>query len=461
MNRKLKSNTWNPRIQKWKREKIKPEYVYTEFEPVPDGMEVLQRRRSSAAKRYIFAMIVVFVLLIMMAGGYAYYRLPYRCVKDFLVVEAGEECPSVGEFLKWECDTASIVAGPDEKMEFNHVGDYEVVIHLYHQDVATILHVVDSTPPVIQTRNKTIMFGETYAPDDFLESVADSTDWKVSCKDQPDIQCGGIYPITLEVEDEGGNITEAKAQLEVLQDTTPPVIEGVKELTITEGGTVSYKKGVTVTDDYDDAVALEVDYSAVDTNTPGDYKVIYRAADKYGNVTEISTVLHVKQMPIAPNGTPITEEMVNAEADKILASITDSSMSQYEVIKAIYNWTHGKVAYKDGTPKSDWLEGAYYGLVLRKGDCYVYAMTAKCLLTRAGIINMDIERIRVGNGMHFWNLVDIGEGWHHFDTCRRADGSTFFYLTDAELMAYSNTHTAPDYPDGSHNYDRTLYPEIP
>lgn len=461
MNRKQNLNTRNPRTQEWKRGKVKPEYVYTGYEPIPGRTKALPRRRSSAAKKYPLVLIAAFALLIALAGGYIYYRLPYRCVRDFLVIEAGKECPSVEEYLKWKCDTASIVSGPDKDMEINHVGDYEIIIHLYHQNIATILHVVDSTPPVIRTRNKTIMFGETYAPDDFLESVIDNTDWKVSYKEKPDIQCGGIYPITLEVEDEGGNVTEAETQLEVIQDITPPVIEGVKELTVTEGGSVSYKKGVTVTDDYDDAVALEVDYSAVDTNTPGDYKVIYRAADKYGNVTEISTVLHVKKIPQAPNGTPITEEMVNAEADKILASITNSSMSQYEVIKAIYNWTHGKIAYKDGTSKTDWVEGAYDGLVLRRGDCFVYAMTAKCLLTRAGITNMDIERIRVGNGMHFWNLVDIGEGWHHFDTCRRADGSTFFYLTDAELMAYSNTHTAPDYPNGSHNYDRTLYPEIP
>ena len=56
--------------------------------------------------------------------------------------------------------------------------------------------------------------------------------------------------------------------------------------------------------------------------------------------------------------------------------------------------------------------------------------------------------------MHYWNLIDIGEGWHHFDTCRRVDGSTFFYKTDAELMAYSNSH------DGTHNYDRSRYPDI-
>ncbi len=81
-------------------------------------------------------------------------------------------------------------------------------------------------------------------------------------------------------------------------------------------------------------------------------------------------------------------------------------------------------------------------------------MTAKCLLTRAGIKNMDIEKIPTPTTMHYWNLIDIGEGWHHFDTCRRVDGSTFFYKTDAELMAYSNSH------DGTHNYDRSRYPDI-
>ena len=56
--------------------------------------------------------------------------------------------------------------------------------------------------------------------------------------------------------------------------------------------------------------------------------------------------------------------------------------------------------------------------------------------------------------MHYWNLIDLGDGWHHFDTCRRKDGSTFFYKTDAELMEYSLAN------DNSHNYNRDLYPEI-
>lgn len=422
-----------------------------------------KRRRGVKVAVWILAACLAVLLLF---GGFAYYRLPYRCVKDAVTIEAGQRCPSVSEFLQWECEQAYIVSGISEDMEFTNVQDYRVVIHLYHQDVETTLHVVDTVPPEIQTRNREIVLGEEFELWDFVKSISDVTAYRVSYREKPEISAAGEYTVTLQVEDEGGNVTAAPARLKVIEDVTPPVIAGVEQLIITVGENVSYKRNVTVTDDHDDDAKLEVDTSQVDLDTPGDYIVVYRATDKFGNVAEVSTVLHVKALPVESTmpmvrGIPVTEEAVNAEADKLLASITTPTMSQYEVLRAIYNWCHSKIAYAEGTPKGNWVEGAYCGIVKGRGDCYAYAMSAKCLLLRAGITNMDIERVPTETGMHFWNLVDIGEGWHHFDTCRRADGSTFFYLTDAELMAYSETHTARDYPNGSHYYDRTLYPQIP
>ena len=431
------------------------------------SMKSSTKSSKNNSKTIIITLTACFIVMSAVIAGYVYYQLPYRCVKDSVTIEAGEACPSVAEFLEWEYEEAFFVSGIDEGMELNHVQDYEVTVHLYHQDIATILHVTDTVAPKIQTRDKTIMFGETFEIEDFVEEISDVTDWEVSYQEEPAIQGGGIYTVMLVVEDEGGNITEAQAQLEVIEDITPPVIEGVEEITITVGESVSYKRNIVVTDDYDDAVQLEIDNSEVDTDTPGDYRVVYRAEDKYGNVAEVETVIHVKEVPKVVTGSgpstnvPMTEEGVNAEADRILASITNSSMTQYEVLRAIYDWCHSKIAYVDGTSKSDWVEGAYAGLVSRRGDCYAYAMTAKCLLTRAGISNMDIQRVPYANKHHYWNIVDIGEGWHHFDTCRRSDGSTFFYLTDAELMAYSDKHTSRSYPNGTHYYDRSLYPEIP
>lgn len=418
-------------------------------------------RQKSRRRRSVAALTACLVaLLVLGAAGYVYYQLPHRCVKEDVTIEAGAPCPAVADFLEWPCKEAVIVSGISEDMVFSHVQDYEVIIHLYHQDITTMLHVVDTIPPELQTKDKVIMLDEDIQPEDFVEKVSDVTAYEVFWQEEPKIPGAGTYTLSLAARDEGGNITEAEAFLTVLQDVTPPVIDGVEEITIRAGESVSYKKNVTVTDDYDDAVELEVDNSQVDIDTPGDYTVWYRATDKYGNKAEVSTVLHVKK-PVVIDQVIVTEELVNAEADKILASITDPSMSQYEILEAIYNWCKYKIAYISETPKTDWVIGAYYGLVKRKGDCYAYAMSAKCLLDRAGITNMEIERIRYGNGMHFWNLVDIGEGWHHFDSCRQVGNETLVYMTDAELMEFSAAHTGRGYPNGSHYYDRSLYPEIP
>lgn len=439
-----------------------PDNSAIETEGEEENAQAVLPPKVKRKKRAIVLAACFAVLLILI--GFVYYELPYLCVKEAVTIEAGEGCPSVMEFLEWECKNAYFVSGIDEDMEFTHVQDYDVVIRLYHQNITTTLHVVDTVPPEMQTKDHTIMLGDAFEIEDFVESVSDITTYAVFYKEEPKVESAGIYTIGLVVKDEGDNIAVATAQLEVLQDVTPPVIEGVEEITITVGESVSYKRNITVTDDYDDAVKLVVDNSEVNVDIPGDYTVVYQATDKYGNMAEVSTILHVKAVNAEPGAAErpqVTEAAVNAAADDILASITNPSMSQYEVIKAIYDWCHSKIAYVDGTSKASWVDGAYAGLVLRKGDCFAYAMTAKCLLTRAGITNMDIERVRVGDSMHFWNLVDIGEGWHHFDTCRRSDGATFFYLTDAELMDYSESHISTRYPNGTHYYDRSLYPEIP
>ena len=92
------------------------------------------------------------------------------------------------------------------------------------------------------------------------------------------------------------------------------------------------------------------------------------------------------------------------------------------------------------------------------GNCFTYAAMAKFLLTRAGIENIDIVKV-VPEGStdiptHFWNLVNIGDGWYHYDVTPRKDGSTFFYITDAKLHEYSDKHNY------THRYDESLYPEI-
>ena len=140
-------------------------------------------------------------------------------------------------------------------------------------------------------------------------------------------------------------------------------------------------------------------------------------------------------------------------ADNVLAQIITPEMTQLEIVQAIYNYNTRHIGYINHSDKGDWIQAAWEGLAKGKGDCYVYACTAKLLLTRAGITNMDIAKIPARTS-HYWNLVDIGDGWYHFDTTPRKDHPTIFMWTDEQMMAYSNRHGK------SHNYDPELYPEI-
>lgn len=290
---------------------------------------------------------------------------------------------------------------------------------------------------------------ETVEPEDLIEKAEDATATKAAFVGNPDFTKPGEQIVELTVTDEGGNVTSVSVNVEVIEDTEAPVINGVEELTVAAGSSVSYRRNITVTDNYDDEVELTVDNSEVNLNAEGDYRITYIATDSAGNEAKETTILHVT-MPAAEQA---TEELINALADELLAKITTDDMSEYEKAEAIFNWVHGNIGYSDGTQKTDWIEGAYHGLVEHSGDCYVYAMTSKALLTRAGIRNMDIEKIP-SSTRHYWNLIDIGEGWYHFDATRRKDGYSFFYCTDEEVMEYSNTHR------GSHNYDPSEYPEI-
>lgn len=416
-----------------------------DYEMLPSLPKTGRRRTHKICAALVLCAVLAVVIRLV------YLLLPGYCVKCEITVEVGDPCPAVAEFLNWKNADACFVSDINEETVFDQIGDYGVLINVYGRTTASVVHVRDTAAPVVTTRSIRIYSGTEVEPYDFIEKIEDLTATAVRFGQPPDCETAGIHTVILEVGDEGGNITTAEAQLEVIHDDEPPEINGVEEITITAGASVLYKKGVTVTDNCDKNVQLTVDTNSVNTSKPGDYVVTYSASDAAGNAASVSTVLHV--MPVTAK--TVTEEIINVKADELLAEILDDAMTPYEKAKTIYWWCHEHIAYSNGAPKENWVQGAYQGIVDHKGDCYTYATTAKCLLTRAGITNMDIEKIRVNNSMHYWNLIDIGEGWHHFDTTRRADGATFFYLTDEELMRYSKAH------NGTHNYDRELYPAIP
>ncbi len=378
----------------------------------------------------------------------------FVAVKKVVLVEAGERCPDISAFLNFYTRHAYFTDPSTEDRIFDLPGEYEVGIRVLFFDTVSKVEVSDRTAPKVITKDVSVERGTKVLPEMFVESIEDYSATDISFRDfgadGPDTSEPGEQEVVLKAVDACGNVTEFTGRLIVTSDKVPPRIEGVSDITVNFGEGISYKKGITVIDDEDPEPVLSVDNSKVDTSKPGTYEVTYIATDKAGNTaTATATVTIVLKEPET-----ITMDYVNVKADEVLATIIKDGMTEKEKAYAIFRWTHDNIGYYDNTPKVDETDGAYRGIVQRKGDCYTYAMTSKCLLTRAGIKNQDIGTIPNNPHLHFWNLVYIDGAWRHFDATRRADKSEFFLTPDAEVYEYSESH------DGTHRYNPSLYPKI-
>lgn len=362
-----------------------------------------------------------------------------------LTVEAGSEPPTLNDF---------VLAG--EEAEFKtDIGSYDytvpadrtVRLRVDGVDYKVTMHIVDTIPPEVEIQN---IHDFTLLPkkaEDFVLSIEDVTAVTAKFVKEPDLSSVGEQTVEISVTDAGGNETVKTAKLTLEKDEEPPVISGVTDLSVLAGGSVAYKKNVTVTDNCPEGLTLKVDNSAVNLSAEGTYPITYIAKDFAGNETRVTA-----QITVRPR--VYDEREVYVLADNVLARIFTADMTPEQKLEAIYSYNQSHIAYVNHSERDNWVRAAYEGLAEGKGDCYVYACTAKALLIRAGITNMDIAKIPTRTN-HYWNLVDVGYGWYHFDTTPRAkDHPHICMWTEAQLMEYSAAHS------NSHNYDHSLYPEV-
>ena len=284
----------------------------------------------------------------------------------------------------------------------------------------------------------------------------------VRLAEQYNISSLGTYSVPIILTDADGNEFNYTASLTLVNDTTPPTINGLRDLVAYLGGTVSYFSGVTTADDCDAGVTLDVDTKNVNLKEIGVYDVVYRATDAAGNVTEFRRTLSVYEQEI-------TEEMLYERIDPILANIVSDNMSTKQKLRAIYDYVYENVSYVSTSDKSSWVRAAYNGIVERSGDCFTYFALAKAMMERVGIENLDVERdpsvVAMVNERHYWSLVNIGTEsdpkWYHFDSCHLNDISRpwGFLMTDEQLALYSNQRENKDGIAGYfYSYNTLLYP---
>lgn len=269
-------------------------------------------------------------------------------------------------------------------------------------------------------------------------------------------EAAGSYPVTYHAVDACGNESETTITVTVIEDVTPPQIMGVTELSIYLGSTVSYRRGIIVTDDTDAAPELSVDSSAVDLSQPGTYPVIYTATDCVGNTASIETTITVLEAPKSF----VEEDVILSATDKLLEKIITDDMTVREQVEAIYGWLDRNCYYVNSSDKSDWMQAAYKLLNTQRGDCFNFYALSRLLFERLNIPNLTVTRQenpwRSGN--HWWSMVSLdgGETWYHYDsTPHMSSYMETCLVTDADLERFNQSAR------GYYDWDRDAYPATP
>lgn len=334
------------------------------------------------------------------------------------------------------------------KLDISKPAVHAIQIEVDGRVVDYNIEVVDTTAPTALPNNGEVWKGESISAIDLVKDINDVSDVKASFENEPDFNKAGTQEVTIILEDDYGNKSKVKSMLTVKEDTEPPVFSGIQDKNVYVGDKVSYKKGVSVRDNKDGELSFQVDSSNVNLSKPGTYKVYYTATDSSGNEAKVSA--NVTVLPLE-----ITDETLNNLADKILAKIIKDDMTKRDKAYAIYKWIKSNISYTGTSDKSDWRKEAYRGMVNKVGDCFTYYAVSEVLLTRTGIENMRVTRVG-GKTQHFWNLVNCGDGWYHFDSTPNKDKREAFMLTDAEVEKLTELRG-----NNYYVFDKSLYPATP
>lgn len=369
-------------------------------------------------------------------------------VVESVTMEAGSEQIPLMQFPKEDKIVTLVtdVSGIDLKQP----GEYTLEFAYKRKTFFSTLRIVDTTPPTGTPVEHTIYNDQTLTVEDFVTDIQDLTPVSVSFAQTPDFTKVGDQTVQVELTDTSGNVGIVEAKLTVIADTTFPEFSPMEELVVNIGQTVSYRKGITVTDDRDGPLSFTIDSSGVNLEKEGVYVIKYQATDSSGNTTTVERKLTVSAALV------VNQELVEEKAKEVLSRIITQDMSDHDKIYAIFYYVRRNVTYSNAANK-DILTAAYQAMVKRKGDCYNYFALAKVLLDQCGIDNLPVERYK-GKSSHYWLLVNIGTGWYHYDPSPQSDEDPFrcFMKTDAQVKAYARSRS-----DGRSDYykfDESKYP---
>lgn len=302
----------------------------------------------------------------------------------------------------------------------------------------------DTTAPQYVLSNATACVGYSIEPEAFFSRIIDESKVIASYVTEPDWSVEGVQSATIELKDACGNITRVESTVNIVPDTVAPTILGVKDRYCYVGEAVAYFAEASASDNADPAPTLQVDSSQVNIHAAGIYPVTYTATDAQGNTA-------TKTVNFTFIESKVSQEELDALVDTVFAQIMTEGMSTAQQAKAIYDYVYSHIIYDGTSDKTDWRSEAYRGITTGYGDCFTFYSVAYLLLSNIDCEVLSVERYG-WDSRHYWCLVNLGNGWYHFDTINVAPNDfQAFMKTADEVLAVSIYYW---------DYNEELYPPL-
>ncbi|RKD25968.1 hypothetical protein BEP19_03320 [Ammoniphilus oxalaticus] len=159
-------------------------------------------------------------------------------------------------------------------------------------------------------------------------------------------------------------------------------------------------------------------------------------------------------------------ELLDKRTDAILKNIIQPHYSDYDKVKAIYNYVVLNTSYDyEGYITRMISNDSYttfgtimYGIAV----CDGYTRTINYLLEKVGIESIYIVGITNSGGLHSWNMVELDGSFYHLDVTfadTSSDKDDFvnynYFLRNSEYLLETRTWDQSKYPAADNDYAKT------
>lgn len=319
------------------------------------------------------------------------------------------------EHLLLEPDQHGDLVTPEQLEQVNSggVGTYTVTCTSGGNTASCTVTVVDTTAPTLELEPVNIYVGGRVRMNDFVVKAEDlSGEVELKLLTELKRNALGSYPVKIEAKDIYGNAVVGETQLNVVTDTTPPYIEGLKTMYVEKHSTPDYTSGVKAYDNKDGTCQFTVNTDKVDLTKAGTYYAIYTAADKTGNKASFKRKV-----------------VVNHDAEDtaaLVASIAKKIGSDPEKLR---DYVRNEIIYTSSWGGDD---PVWYGFTQFVGNCYVHNLCLRALLSYYGY---ETQLIWVTDKSHYWLIINLDGTWYHIDGTPGNTHTIYSLMNDEQRLA--------------------------